>query len=441
MTGFSVRSVPRHLLVGLVVAVVSATVAASDWPQWRGLLRDGRSAETGLLQEWPEGGPRRVWSASGFGSGFASLAVADGRLYTTGDVGGDQFVIAARERDGAPLWRRRIGPASEHMSPGARSTPTVSGGRVYALGTDGDLVSVDATHGRELWRRNILRDYATRQIRYSGVHSWGISESPLVDGDKVIVTPGGQDALMVAFDAGSGQELWRTRVDLELGPKGDDGTAYSSVVVSTAAGVRQYVTLVGRGAVGVDAASGRLLWHYNRIANGTANVSTPLVRGDQVFVSTGYQTGAALLQLTARPGGVGAVERYFLPHTTFQNHHGNMVLDRGVLYAGHGHNQGFPIAIDFESGRVLWGPTRNRGEGSAAVIWADGRLYFRYQDGLMVLVDATPDGYRELGSFMIPGVRRESWSHPVIANGRLLLREQEHVHAYDVRRLPSGTPR
>jgi outer membrane protein assembly factor BamB len=426
----------RRLCAGLLIVTATTAVAASDWPQWRGVNRDGRSTETGLLQAWPADGPRRVWSASGFGAGFASLSIADGRIFTTGDIGDDQFVMAARERDGAPLWRARIGPASEHMSPGARSTPTVSGGRVYALGSDGDLVCLTAADGSECWRRHILRDYSSRQMRYSGVHYWGISESPLVDGDKVIVTPGGQEALLAAFDAASGRETWRTRVTTDLGPKGDDGTAYSSIVVSTAGGIRQYVTLVGRGAVGVEAASGRLLWNYNPIANGTANISTPVISGDQVFISTGYQTGAALLQLSARPDGVKAIERYFLPHTTFQNHHGNMVLDKGVLYAGHGHNQGFPIAIDLESGRVLWGPARNRGEGSAAVIWADGRLYFRYQNGLMVLADASPGGYQERGSFMIPGVKRESWSHPVIANGRLLLREQEQIHAYDLRRQP-----
>jgi outer membrane protein assembly factor BamB len=270
-------------------------------------------------------------------------------------------------------------------------------------------------------------------MRYSGTYHWGISESPLVDGDKVIVTPGSREALMAAFDAATGKEIWRTRVDADLGPNGDDGTAYSSIVISTAAGVRQYVTLVGRGAVGVDAASGRLLWHYNRIANGTANISTPVIAGNEVFVSTGYQTGAALLGLAKGPGGIGATERYFMSHTTFQNHHGNMVFDRGVVYAGHGHNQGFPIAIDLKSGRVLWGPTRNAGVGSAAVIWADGRLYFRYQNGLMVLAEATTSGYHERGSFLIPGVRRESWSHPVIANGRLLLREQDHIYAYELR--------
>jgi outer membrane protein assembly factor BamB len=423
----------QALVFGVFAFTVAASTGADDWPQWRGPGRDGRSAETGLLREWPAGGPPRLWSAKGFGAGFSSVAVARGRIVTMGDLADGQYVLAARERDGAQLWRTRVGPVLEHEYPGPRSTPTVAGDRVYAVGTDGDLVCLGAADGRELWRRNILRDFAGRQMRYAGKYYWHVSESPLVDGDRVVVTPGAKTALLVALNAADGKERWRTRAEADLGPKGDDGAAYASAVISTAAGVRQYVQLVGRGAVGVDAASGRLLWSYNRIANGTANIATPLPEGDRVFVSTGYETGAALLQVSRADAGVGVTERYFLPPKTFQNHHGNMVLDAGVVYAGHGHRQGFPIAIDLAGGRVLWGPVRNAGQGSAAVAWADGRLYFRYESGLMMLIEAAPGAYRERGSFEIPDVRRESWSHPVIANGTLLLREQDQLHAYDLR--------
>ncbi len=420
------------LAVGVAVCFLVAAVGADDWPQWRGPGRDGRSAETGLLREWPTGGPARLWSAAGFGTGFSSLAVAEGRVLTMGDLADGQYVLAARERDGRPLWRTRVGDVLEHQYPGPRSTPTLAGDRVYALGTEGDLVCLGAADGKELWRRNVLRDFSGRQMRYAGQYYWRISESPLVDRDRVIVTPGASSALLVALDAANGKELWRTSAEADLGPKGDDGAAYSSAVISTAGGVRQYVQLVGRGAVGVDATSGRLLWSYNRIANGTANISTPLLSDDLVFVSTGYETGAALLQLAGAAGGVAATERYFLPPKTFQNHHGNMVLDAGVVYAGHGHRQGFPIALELASGQILWGPVRNAGHGSAAVAWADARLYFRYESGLMMLIEAAADGYRERGSFEIPDVARPSWSHPVIANGKLLLREQDQVHAYDL---------
>jgi outer membrane protein assembly factor BamB len=247
----------------------------------------------------------------------------------------------------------------------------------------------------------------------------------------VIVTPGARDAGLVALHPATGEEIWRTRLP-EVGPKGKDGAAYSSIVVSHGAGVEQYVQILGRGAVGVEAATGRFLWGYNRIANDVANIPTPLVEGDRVFVSTGYGTGAALLRLVKKDGGVAAEEVYFLPGDTFQNHHGNMVLHGGHVYAGSGHNKGFPISVQLADGAIAWGPERNRGQGSAAVTFADGRLYLRYQNGLMVLAEATPAGYRERGSFQIPEVAHPSWSHPVVAGGKLYLREQDHLFAYDL---------
>jgi outer membrane protein assembly factor BamB len=314
----------------------------------------------------------------------------------------------------------------------------VGDGRVFGLGTEGDLVAVAIATGKELWRRNILRDFGGEVMAVADEgksYSWKVSESPLLDGDRLIVTPGSKDALLVALEVATGKEIWRTKVDRDLGPLGDDGTAYSSAVASNAAGVRQIVQLVGRGLVGVDAASGKLLWHYNKVANNVANIPTPLVVGDLVFASTGYQTGAALLEIGTSPEGrIEARERYFLPAATFQNHHGNMVVHDGHIYAGTGHNRGYPIALELGTGKVAWGPASNSGTGSAAVVWAENRLYMRYQNGVMVLVETTPAGYREAGSFTIPNVVRQSWSHPVIAGGVLYLREQDTLHAYDLRR-------
>ncbi|HKY33095.1 MAG TPA: PQQ-binding-like beta-propeller repeat protein [Candidatus Polarisedimenticolia bacterium] len=400
--------------------------AAAEWPQWRGENRDGRSPETGLVSSWPADGPPKAWSAGGFGTGFSSLSVAGGRIFTLGDLPDGQHLIAAKESDGSILWKVRVGPIHEDEFPGPRSTPTVAGGRVFALGTEGDLVCVQASDGKELWRKNILSS-GSQRLR------WKISESPLVDGDRVIVTPGSPGALMLALDAATGKEIWATKASRSLGSKGDDGPGYSSAVISQGGGVKQYVQIIGRGAIGVEAATGKLLWNYNKVANDVANIPTPLVSGDFVFVSTGYQTGAALLQISSSGSGVTAAERYFLPHTVFQNHHGNMILDQGVIYAGHGHNRGNPIAIQMESGKVLWGPADNSGSGSAAVAWADGKLYLRYQNGRMVMAEAAPGGYKELGAFTIPDVQRHSWSHPVISGGVLYLREQDQIHAYPQR--------
>ncbi len=182
----------------------------------------------------------------------------------------------------------------------------------------------------------------------------------------------------------------------------------------------------------MEASSGRFLWGYNRVANDVANIPTPLVQGDHVFTSSGYGTGAALLELVSTGDGYAAEEVYFLEADTMQNHHGGMILHEGHVYTGTGHNKGFPLAVELATGKVAWGPVRNEGKDSAAIAYADGRLYFRYQNGLMVLVEATPEGYREKGSFMIPDVDKPSWPHPVIADGKLYLREQDNLFCYDL---------
>lgn len=427
----------RTVQLLLVLSLGSIGAAdASDWPGWRGPQRDGRSAETGLLGAWPEGGPPLAWKTTGLGAGFSSVSVADGRIYTLGDLDDGQYAFARKQSDGSPLWQTRIGPTWEDRFPGPRSTPTVDGDRIHVLGSEGDLVCLQAATGEVVWRRNLPKDFGGRLMQAMGRIDWRYAESPLIDGGRVIVTPGAADAALVALDKTTGEEIWRAAVPA-LGERGADGAAYSSVVISNGAGVKQYVQFLGRGVVGIEADGGRFLWGYNRVANDVANIATPLVNGDHVFVSSGYGTGSALLKLTADgEGGVRAEEVYFLEANTLQNHHGGLILDRGTVYTGSGHNKGFPVAAKLATGVVAWGPVRNDGESSAALTYADGRLYFRYQNGLMVLVEATPEAYREHGSFMIPNVERESWPHPAIAGGHLLIREQDALYAYDLR--PKG---
>jgi len=430
------KKVPFRTSLAFVLCLVLHPFAspALDWPQWRGRNRDGKSTDTGLLQEWPADGPPLSWTASGLGRGFSSVSLANGVLFTMGDLGNDQHVIALREEDGSLLWKTRIGPAwaDPSLYPGSRSTPTVDGDRIYALGTEGDLACLRAATGEVLWTRSLPREFGgTVMLARAGVE-WKYAESPLVDGDRVVVTPGGPTAAIAALDKNDGKEVWRATVP-ELGERGNDGAQYSSIVVSEGAGVKQYVQLIGRGLVGIRAEDGKFLWGYNRIANDVANIPTPIVSGDYIFGSTGYQTGAALLELRPASDGVEAREVYFLPAGTFQNHHGGVILHDGYLYAGSGHNSGLPVAARFETGEVAWGPIRNDGRNSASIAYADGRLYFRYQDGLVLLVEATPEAYRERGSFRIPEVENPSWPHPVVAGGRLYLREQERLYAFDVR--------
>jgi outer membrane protein assembly factor BamB len=412
----------------LAQAPAAPRPATGEWPQWRGPARDAVSRETGLLSQWAPSGPPLAWKAQGLGRGFSSIAVASGRIYTMGDRDGGQQLVAL-SADGKQLWASKIGPVWDDGYGGPRGTPTVDADRVYAVGTEGDLVCLDAATGREQWRRSLPRDFGGRMMS-----SWKWSESPLVDGDRVVVTPGAQAAALVALDKRTGRDVWRTTVP-ELGPRGRDGAGYSSIVVSEAAGVRQYVQLMGRGLVGVRASDGRLLWSYNRVANETANIPTPIVKDDMVFASSGYQTGSVLLKLARQGDGVAAQEVYFLEGRTLQNHHGGLVLVGDHVYGGHGHNRGLPICAHLATGRIAWGgDIRNAGSGSAAVTYADGHLYFRYQNGLVLLVEASPAGYREKGSFTIPDVRDPSWAHPVVAGGRLYLREQDALFAYDVRK-------
>ena len=411
--------------------LVASLPATADWPQWRGPERSGKSAETGLLQEWPEGGPSVEWRSNGLGMGYSSLAVVGDRIFTMGDLDDGQYAMAVSAAGGELLWKTRLGPPFEDKRGGPRSTPTVDGDRLYVMTTEGVVVCLGAASGEERWRRDLPADFDGYLMKAMGSYDWKFSESPLVEGDRVVVTPGHIEALMVALDKRTGKELWRTQ-GRRLGPVGSDGAAYSSAVVSEAAGVRQYVQLVGRGLIGVAADTGELLWGYNRVASDIANIATPVVHGDFVFASTGYGTGAALVKIARQDDTLEAEEVYFLEAGTLQNHHGGLVLHDGTVFTGTGHNKGFPIAVELLTGKVLWGPERTQGHDSAAVSYADGRLYFRYQDGRMILIEARADAYRERGTFMIPDVEKESWAHPVIAHGKLFLREQDNLLCYDI---------
>jgi outer membrane protein assembly factor BamB len=432
-TAFRPAAITRAVLVLALSLATAAPLAAAenDWPQWRGPQRDGRSPDQGLLQAWPEGGPPLAWQAAGLGTGFSSVAVAGSRIYTMGDQGDAQYLLGLDRTDGHLLWKTKVGPAWDDEYLGPRSTPTVDGNRVYALSTEGDLYCVENSTGKVIWQRNLPADFAGVMQSYKGTYQWKFSESPLVDGEKLIITPGSREAAVVALDKLTGKEIWRCAIP-EIGPKGGDGAGYSSVVISEAAGVKQYVQFVGRGVIGVEASTGRFLWGYNGVANGTANIATPLVQGDHVFASSGYETGSALVKITREGDKFLAQEVYFLAPNVMQNHHGGLILHEGFVYTGTGHNKGFPLSVNMMTGKVAWGPERNEGKSSAAIAYADGRIYFRYQDGLMVLVEATSEGYREHGSFMIPDVSKPSWPHPVIIGGRLYLREQDNLFCYDL---------
>jgi len=412
-----------------------------EWPSWRGPGRDGKSSETGLLTRWPDDGPTLLFSARGCGSGFSSVAIVDGRIYTAGNRepngGRDRqlCVVALSQTDGTELWVTPVAPEYEHdRGDGPRSTPAVSGGLVFIETPQGDVVCLRASDGREVWRRNLKRDFGGKMM--SG---WGYSESPLVDGEKLICTPGGNQAVMVALNKQTGDEIWRCEIPnpSALGPRGREGAGYASPVISEACGVPQYVQQVGKGLIGVDAKTGKFLWSYNNAAGRTANIPDAVTSGDYVFGSSGYDPGGSgLVKLTKTASGIEAKQVYFLPETVFRNHHGGMVLVGDYLYGGHGQNQGFPTCIEFKTGKLMWERERppTGANGSAAVIYADGHLYFRYQSAMMVLIKADPQKYEVVSKFKIPqDEKANSWSHPVICDGKLYLREQDELLVYNLK--------
>lgn len=417
-------------------AVPAAGGIAADWPQWRGPNRDGHSPETGLFGTWDKAdGPPLEWQAEGLGSGYASVAVVDGRIYTTGNFDDGQAVVAIDARRHRVLWRQPLTDRiPEHSYEGSRSTPTVDGDRLYVVASGGAIACLRTSDGGVIWKR----DFADWQGQM--MSGWGFSESPLIDGDRVICTPGGAEGVVVALDKQTGDEIWTCRLpqdgDEAAGIRKDlnDGAGYSSAVVSEGGGVRQYIQLVGRGLIGVRARDGKLLWRYDRVANTTANIPTPIVDGDLVFTSTAYGTGAALLRLEADgQRGVKATELYWLNSGDFQNKHGGMVLVDGYIYAGTGNGQGLPICVEMQTGEIAWGPERAEGRGESSLVYADGHLVIRREDGTVMLIRANPERFELVGAFQPVYQEAQSWAHPVIANGRLYLREQGKLMVYLLR--------
>jgi outer membrane protein assembly factor BamB len=413
------------LSISLLLSTASPLLS-KDWPQWRGPNLDASSTETGIIKDWTKSPPKLLWNSEGAGKGYSSVSVANGVIYTTGNFSGDregQGISAFSTKDGKLLWQAPVTDFTpDHGHKGARSVPAVDGDRLYITTSNGMIACV-STQGEILWRKDFKSEWSGKMM--SG---WGFSESPLIDGDHVIITPGGKDAFMVALDKKTGATKWKTRITEDLGKKGKDGAGYGSIVISKAGGVKQYVQMTGRGVMGVRAKDGKFLWCYNPVANSTANISTPVVAGDHIFCSTGYGTGSALLKLD----GKSAEEVYFLKPKTLQNHHGGMVLVDGHIYCGHRHNGGEPICIDIKTGEVKWGPEKGAGHGSACVLYVDGHLIYRYESGHVALVKATSEGYQLKGSFMPAHKEKESWAHPVVSDGKLYLREQNRLMCYEL---------
>lgn len=398
-------------LIG-ALAISVAAINASDWPQWQGPDRTGVSKETGLLKEWPQAGPALVWTATGLGAGYGSMAVAGDRVFVQGTRGRTSAIMALNRADGKEVWSKALGSTERNdRGSGPRGTPTVDGDRVYVLSEAGDLWGLKVD-GAELWHRNILRDFNGEQLQ------WLISESPLVDGPHLIVSPGGRGAGMVKLDKMTGKTVW-TAKDL------NDPAGYASPIVADVQGVRIYLTFTAAEGVGVRASDGKVMFRYATAANRTANITTPIFSNGKAFFTSGYDTGGGLVDLTAQNGEVKAKEVYFTRN--MKNHHGGVVLVDGYLY---GFNDSILTCLEFNTGRMVW---RDRSVGKGSVTFADGNLYIQGENNVVGLAQASPSGYVEKGRFTIPDKGLPSWAHPVVSDGRLYLRNQDSLMVYDIK--------
>ena len=333
-----------------------------------------------------------------------------------GQQGGQQFVLATDANTGKQLWKTLSGRTfGNDKGNGPRGTPTIDGNRLYALAADGMLLCLDIESGKRIWGFNIGE-------RFGGsVPQWGYSESPLVEGDRVIVTPGGRGAAVVALNKATGELIWKSQ---------DDAAGYSSAFPFDFGGTRGLALLTGRAAIGLDMKSGALLWRYANVANRVANIATPIVSDGYVFVSTDYNTGCALLKLTAEGGSVKASEVYF--NRDMQNHYTTSVLVGDYLYGFSGNETGILTAMEFKTGKVAW---RDRSVGKGNCIYAEQRLYCLGEEGTVGLIEPTPAAYKEISRFEIKrGNQWNTWTPPVIANGKLYLRDQDTLYAYDIKR-------
>lgn len=414
----------RYLKSVAAKPAVTETASASntDWPQWRGPDRTGQSQETGLLKQWPNGGPQLSWKVNGLGEGYSSPTIAGGTIYVLGAEGGSEKMFALNEADGSPKWNAPLGSVADGGGyKGPRGSATINGDHAYAIGSDGSIVCVRTTDGSEVWRKNMSRDFG------GSPGHWAYAESPLIDGDKLICTPGGSTATMVALNKNTGAVVWKASAGELERVSGDYTKAgYASPIKATIAGTPQYICFLHGGVVAFAAANGSPLWHYEHPANGTANCSTPVVQGDSIFAASGYGTGGGKATITKRGNEWRVSEDFF--ERKMQSHHGGFVLVDGHIY---GANDSVLLCIDMRTGAIKW---QDRCVGKGSIAFADGHLYVRSENGPMALVEASPTGYVEKGRFDQPERSgKNAWPHPVIANGKLYLHDQDKLFCYNVK--------
>lgn len=405
------------ILALLTLITTGASARADDWSAWRGPDRTGISKEQGLARSWPEGGPKLLWKTEDIGEGFSTPSVAGGVLYVMGNKDKEEFVFAVDVKaEGKLLWSTSLGSVRHQGAgyPGPRSTPTVDGPRIYSLGLNGDFVCLNAKNGKILWRHDLVKDFG------GSIPTWGYSESVLIDGPWALCTPGGSQATLAAFNKMTGKPIWGSGVG--------DGAGYSSIIKADIGGVKQYLQFTASALIGVAAAGGKPLWRYEAPANGTANASTPLVAGNKAFASSGYGTGGGAVNITKSGTEFKAEEAFFTKQ--MKNHHGGMVLIDGYIYGSD--DPGVLTCVELATGETKW---RERKTGKCSLIALDGMMLItRSEQGKVCLVKISPDAAEVVGEFEQPDrTDKPSWAHPVVADGKLYLRDQGLLQCFDLK--------
>ena len=409
-------------LAWTVVALLLIPARADDWPQWRGPNRDDISQEKGLLQEWPENGPERLWLFSDAGIGYSGFSVVGDTLYTMGAREDREFLIAVRVDDGREKWSTEIAPMLENgYGNGPRSTPTIDGDHAYVLSGTGTVACAKTADGGIVWTAETSKFGGKRP-------GWGYCESVLIDGNKLVCTPGGKQGAVVALDKATGELIWQSK-DFT------NGAQYSSIIIAEHNGKRQYIQLTHESVVGLDAENGEVLWTADWHGR-TATVPTPIFHDGYVYISSGYGSGCKLVKLEADGKATDVYD-----DKTMVNHHGGVVRVGDHLY-GYSDGKGW-ICQDFKSGEMLWNEKGKLGKG--CLTYADGRLYLLDErSGTVALIEASPEGYQEHGRFTLDPLSQQRsqrgrvWTHPVVSGGRLFLRDQELLFCFDIRKELAG---
>ncbi len=412
----------RTITLTAVILALSGSLYGADWPQWRGPDRTDISKEKGLLKTWPKDGPKLLWQFKDAGGAYSGPAIVGDRLYCCGSDEKHEFVFALNVKTGKKEWSTEFSSGYSHgRGDGPRGNATVDGDFVYVLGGGGELACLQAKDGKLVWSKNLIKDLGGKMM--SG---WGYSESVLIDGEQLICTPGGSNGSLAAFDKKTGAVLWRS--------KGvTDAAAYSSVIIAEVNGVKQYIQMTGKGVVGVAPKDGKVLWHYTEGQYQTAVIPTPIYRDNHVYITRGYGVGCDMIKLTLSTDGTFKAEKAYA-NKNMVNHHGGVILLGDYLY-GYSDKKGW-VCQDFKSGAIKW--VDNKFD-KGSVTYADGKLYcYSESDGTVVLSEANPDGWKEVSRFKLPekSARHKGqvmyWTHPVVSNGRLYIRDQDLIFCFDV---------